>query len=562
MIPVVAAIAVSLLPILTAHQPAASASSTRAETVVPIRACGVLNRPDTTYVLRNDVHAAGTCFAIEADNVTLDLKKHTVTYGAKDSSKPVFGVLAADCWYKAISGNPCGGNHRNVVVMNGGIVQGPAAAPFSHAVRLGQAGNISGAKLHGLNITVSAQDSFAIYGEYLPGGSDIYDNVIHNNVTSVSNRSQFRGASIKLDGESNAKLPDLIHNNVIIGGAQLGIRDDNPAGTRIYENDISQNAIYANGFCIDAAGNNMLIYRNHCHPIHGRGIHANHSGVRIFDNQIETVGSNQIKEYNGCEIQGTYGIQVESDEYNPTNIRVYGNHVTVHAAQCEAEAMRLTDLKGADVWIYDNTFIAVQDKIGSTYSSAAARGFSVGDIQGSHMHFYNNFIQADTSLFYVDWDGGGGLTLNDNTFQAGRIGQATLLADLESGVGPAQNNYFVDDTYRGFSPGSAKFGTYTGDSWYEVLNSVHLEVTDKSGRALHDVSGVAIGTEDKARSQGVTEGPGKMLFYLPALRIENNKPPLSYPAYHITLSAESCNPDAFIASAGKEQTLARQLTCR
>lgn len=559
--PVVAAIVVFLLPTFATHQPTPSVSSTQARTVVPIRSCEVLKRPDTTYALRNDVQASGTCFAIEGDNITLDLRKHTVTYGVSVRSRPVFGVLAADCWYKEIAGNPCGGTHRNLVVMNGNIVQGPAAAPFSHAVRLGQASDIGGVKIEGLNITISAEDSFAIYGEYLPGGSDISNNVIHNNVTMISNRSQFRGASIKLDGESDAKIPDLIHNNVILGGAQLGIRDDNQAVTRIYENDISQNATYANGFCIDAAGNNMQVYRNHCHPIHGRGIHANHSGVRIFDNQIETVDSNQIKEYSGCELLGTFGIQVESDNYNPTDIRIYGNHVIAHAAQCPAQALRLSDLHGAQVSVYDNTFIAVQDRLAGGHSTQAADAFATGEVQGNGLRIYNNIFQADSSIFYVDWDTAAQITLSNNRFLAGRQGQNTLLADLEGGT-PARDNFFLDNTYEGFSPASAKFGSYAGDSWYEVLSSIHLDVAGKNGLPPRELTGVAVTQPEKDRSQGVTTGPGKMIFYLPALRIENNRPPLNYPAYHITLSAQSCNADAFLASAGKEQTLGRRLTCR
>lgn len=42
--------------------------------------CGVLNAAGS-YVLQNDVTSAGTCFTVKADNVTLDLNGHTVTYG-------------------------------------------------------------------------------------------------------------------------------------------------------------------------------------------------------------------------------------------------------------------------------------------------------------------------------------------------------------------------------------------------------------------------------------------------------------------------------------------------
>lgn len=528
---------------------------------VPIRACGVLNIPNTTYVLQNNVRAAGTCFSIQADDITLDLRKHTVTYGVAVQKNPVFGVLAADCWYKAVAGNPCGGAHRHLTIMNGNIVQGVAAVPMSHAVRVGQAIDISGITIHGLNITVAVEDSIGIFTEYLPGGSNIYDNTIHNNVKVITSRSQFRGASIKLDGETDAKLPDLIHNNVIVGGAQLGIRDDNPAGTKIYDNDISQDATYANGFCIDAAGNGIQVFRNHCHPIHGRGIHANHNGVQIFDNVVETVDSDQIREYNGCEINGTYGIQIESDDFNPTKVRVYGNRVLAHAAQCPAEAMRLTDLNGADVQIYKNTFIAIQDKIGDRYSSQGAHGLSVGNVQGSHLRFHDNVVRADSSIFFMDWDSGGQITLNNNTFQSGRNGVATLLADFGSGVAPSRNNYFLDNTYQGFSPRSARFGPYAGDTWYEVLSSVHLDVVSGNGSAPTKLTGIAIGAVQNNQSHGSPNGAGEITFLLPVLRVENNKAPLSYEPYRVTLSAQACRDNAFVMDSVTKQTMRIQLSC-
>lgn len=559
MIVILATIALLFLSPTRTHLAIATGASPRI--VLPLQACGVLDRSNATYVLEKDVSSAGTCFSIQADNIMLDLNKHTVTYAVSSGGKPTFGVLSADCWDKSIASNPCGGSHRHIVIMNGNIMQGPAAAPFSHAVRIGQASNLTGVTIHGLNITIAAEDSIGIYANILPGGSDVYDNTIHNNVKVISNRYQFRGASIKLDDEKDAKLPDLIHHNTIIGGAQLGIRSDNPSGTKIYDNDIMQDATYANGFCIDAAGNGMQVFHNYCHPVHGRGIHADHSGVRLFDNIVETTDSNQIQEYNGCEIHGTYGIQVESNDFSPTNVRVYGNHVIVHAAQCPAAAMRLTDIKGGDVQIYNNTFIAVQDQTSGVYSTAVAHGLSVGDVQGSHLLFSNNTVRADTSIFYIDWDSGGQIKLSNDTFQAGHLGQATLLADFESGVGPAQNNYFVDDAFQGFSPEAAKFGTYAGDSWYEVVNSIHLNVTGKGGLATPDLGGIASGGSQATQIQGVTDGQGNITFLLPALRIENQKHPLFYGDYRITLSAQGCLADAFAMHSETEQTLARQFSC-
>jgi hypothetical protein len=532
-----------------------------------LTACGALSRGGTRYVLQNDVQSAGTCFSIEADHVTLDLRGHTVTYATSEGTIPTFGVIAADCWYEPIKGNPCGGSHRYPEVLNGKIVQGSSAAPFSHALRFGQANNLTGVVVHNLEITIHAPDSIAIYAEYLPGGSDVYGNTIHNNVTVISSRTQFRGASIKLDEESAAKLPDQIHHNVVAGGAQLGIRDDNPAGTKIFGNDVSQNATYTNGFCIDAAGAGMQVYDNKCHPTHGRGIHTNQSGVQIHDNVVETIDSDQNQEYKGCEINGTYGIQVESDNFVPTGIRVYGNHVKVHAAACPAEAMRLTDLKDARIDITNNEFIAVLDSIlkrnGADANTPApsARGFSVGNVLGREVHFTGNLIQADTAMFHMDWDGGGSFLLENNRFQAGPHGKGTaLLAEFGNGVGPSQNNYFKDNVYDGFSPEAAKFGDYVGDSWFAVTQSFTVRVVDQKGNAVRNAE-VRIAFETGETSASLTDANGNARIVLPLARIAPKKAVSAYAEHRLSVKSAGCPTAVIVVDTNGPKGVSQTLRC-
>ena len=59
-------------------------------TIIPdpanVTACGTLNQAGATYVLQNDVSSEGSCFAIVASGITLDLNGHTVTY---DNGTPI-----------------------------------------------------------------------------------------------------------------------------------------------------------------------------------------------------------------------------------------------------------------------------------------------------------------------------------------------------------------------------------------------------------------------------------------------------------------------------------------
>jgi hypothetical protein len=526
-----------------------------------LKACGPLRSGNTHYVLENDVQSAGTCFSIAADHITLDLNGHSVIYGSSDGTKPTFGVLVADCWDTSITGNPCGGSHEHAVIMNGKIIQGASAAPMSHAIRFGQANNVTGLVIHDLDITVSAPDSIAIYTEYLPGGSDIYRNTIHNNVKVVSNRHQFRGMSIRMDEEGKAKLPDLVHENTIIGGAQSGIRVDNSAGTKIFANDVSQDATYTNGFCILAPGAHTEVYQNKCHPVHGRGIHTDASGVQIFDNVVETIDNNKNEEYGGCELNGTYGIQAESNGGAPEDIRIYHNKVKVHAAVCPAEAMRLTDLQGSGVDIYENTFIAVQDRIGPQLSNQPARGFSVGNVTGDHVVFKNNFVQADTSIFHMDWDSGGGINLKDNTFKAGVHGDATLLAEFINGASPSQDNVFQDNVMQGFPPTAVKFCDYSGDSWLVVGSSLTVHLKDQDGQAVADGEVRILGTSAKFEN-GLSDGQGNAKLLLPAFRIEYKQPMKKFSDYDLIVTREGCQTQRFSLTQPASLEVTRTLDCQ
>ncbi len=54
---------------------------TEAASIVSLTSCGTLNQMGAVYQLQNNVDATGTCFSIQADNITLDLNGYTVTYG-------------------------------------------------------------------------------------------------------------------------------------------------------------------------------------------------------------------------------------------------------------------------------------------------------------------------------------------------------------------------------------------------------------------------------------------------------------------------------------------------
>src|SRR3989344_3256736 len=62
-------------------------------TQINVTVCGVLKFSDTTYILQGDISTNGTCFTVEANNITLDGNGHTI---AGDDSQNTIGIEAID----------------------------------------------------------------------------------------------------------------------------------------------------------------------------------------------------------------------------------------------------------------------------------------------------------------------------------------------------------------------------------------------------------------------------------------------------------------------------------
>ncbi len=500
---------------------------------IPITDCNAaITTSNQTYQLANDISSPGTCLVVDANNITIDLNGHTITYATAATSpagQHRHGILAVACWDFDVQGNPCAthtGDFSNITIAGnlsdpgnkGKIVQGSAAAPYSHAIRVGQGAILKGLVVHDVDITVQSPSSIGIYSNYSTGGSAIYNNTIHNNVTAISSRQQFDGMSIKLDDEYTNTVPNMIHDNVIIGGAQGGIREVNPAGSKLYNNDISLNATYSNDFCIDSLGNNTEIFNNNCHNDQGRGFHITGDQVNVHDNTIDVIERSTNMEYgaaissisrsgnvitvntstdlnqvagntmvvagtsgldgtyqiasvvnprtftlnnvgaslslgaggkvSGCELSGTYGIQIETDLEPAGTINIYNNKVTANAGECPGSALRFTSVPNTSTLnIHDNVFTA--NRIGATKQPAAGMSISGADLAGTVIS--NNAFAADTTLLLAEWDGGQNVTIkNGIVTTASNPASTWLLTDFLNSYGGAavQNLVVLDPTYQ------------------------------------------------------------------------------------------------------------------
>ncbi|MHB1856301.1 MAG: hypothetical protein ACYCPM_02595, partial [Acidobacteriaceae bacterium] len=102
--------------------------------------------------------SAGTCFGIDANNITLNLNGHTITYGTGGGSTPTPAIEGHDSWW---TGTPnytgtsysSSSQHSGLEVYGGNIVQSTNSATFSDVFAFGQGTFSSAPYIHDITAT-------------------------------------------------------------------------------------------------------------------------------------------------------------------------------------------------------------------------------------------------------------------------------------------------------------------------------------------------------------------------------------------------------------------------
>ncbi len=408
-----------------------------------------------TYYLANDVSSPGTCFGIDANNITLNLNGHTITYGTGGGLTPTPAIEAHDpSWTLANSPNYTGNSYSGSVhggfeAYGGTIVQSSNAAPFSDVFAFGEANYASAPYIH--NITATFQNLGAQFYNslYMPTGAKIENNTIYDNVTNIqhpgqgalSARSQFQGQVIFIAGQENNPVTsgDLISGNKIIGGPQGGIRSVDQYST-ITNNDIAVNSFYSNDWCVEISADHSTASGNNCHPTSGRGINIDANYVTVENNTINVTELKQNAEYSGCELGGAYGIRVEymtlgsSQPGAHTNDTISGNTITVAANDCNALGFDLIYLpaSASNINVTGNTVVTTN----AGKPNVVDAGFQFDDAWGNGINITGNTITSTDEWMYGWWDGYNGITVGHNTWKGSP--PVTFLAQ-DGGCSPSYN---------------------------------------------------------------------------------------------------------------------------
>ncbi len=529
-----------------------------------VSACGTLGNSGTTYLLTANVSSAGSCFSIQASDVTLNLNGYTVTYNTASQSAATYAISGVACWDTSNpAGNPCGGTFDNFTVYGGNIVEGSGtAASYAHPIRIGQGLN-SGPTIHDVNITWSSDSAVGIYLDYaglaVPGAAVIYNNTLKNNVTSIQDRADIDGLSIEITQATLTSTPAQIYNNTIRGGPQGGIQSES-TGAQIYGNTIDQGTVgsnqYTNDFAIYPWATNQNVHGNTILPSQGRGVSIDSSAMPetntvVQSNNITVIEKSDNSEYGGCELGGTYGVQYDDEASGASDV---SNTVVANAQQCNGGGLRLTAV-GAGNTSSNNSYTG---KLLSGFTAGVvATGLSMDSGgQPAFTATRDTFI-GDTSSIYVDWDGAGPFTCISCTLGSGPEPSNYTTFYFWNGSLPVTPGglHFRDTTFTGSASKTSTNMTVPGSNGqtaeYWIDWTYTLTVEDGTGAA---VSGASVSITDALGNSiysGTTNSSGQISAVVTEFRMYNSG---------TSATQEMHTPDAVTVSAAGCSTLSYSVT--
>jgi Putative Ig domain len=509
--------------------------------VATISSCQNLNG-GTNYQLTANVNAPGTCFSVGGSNTDINLNGFTVTYCTSSQSGLVGGVF--------MTGNPT----SNTIVHNGTINEG--------------AGTCTGGNLHGAGPIIASSDGQssvshattvfnitstfkAARGKFVweeeaggssSSGTTIHDVIYTNNDSStcgsVSCRDQDQYYSIVID-QSKTAAPTQMYNVTGSGGTQ-GAIVSSARNSQFYNNFVTSGNVTStntNGFIFQDWGAGTTIRENlttgsgmggSCLSCRGVQVSSANNvavtGSVVQDNVLYTTNLNNDVEYGGCEIGGSYGIQINTagSSSDLSNNTVQNNRATVTSSVCPGYGFSWSGATAANGPNKTNN---------NTFTCNLASGFTAGPCAGIRLdaNQYNPGIAAvvgtgdtykgDTSAIYIFYDGSPTWTCNQCTFGKGSNPiSGWVMLDYDGGgqSGASSEAMFLVDP--SFTDGAtqdsnnlSKWASNNGSLSFSYTVQWTYRVTVKGASSGSSISGATVTARDSKGAQecsGPTDASG------------------------------------------------------
>jgi hypothetical protein len=365
-----------------------------------------LNQGGTTYVLKENVTAAGYAFAITAPDVTLDLNGFTATYNndgtvQENAEQKAFGALAA----QGVQGVRCGYATRgaNAKIFNGTIKQGGGGGAYGSVPIQARCAEIAGVEIDYVGKQVSG-----IEGEI----GKAHHNVITDRGTEMSNRHQGVQA---INGGAD------VHHNLIRRVRQRGINGQ--SGAKVYRNEIYVDSCATNSF-------GMMFYKSKDCVV---------TENRVFGGGYLAIGIGTVS-------AGVANIQI-SKNFIHLQSTAPDNRWAEYGDQSGAYCVRVT-------WGGDNIEYADNVMISKARDGGMARGvWFCPDLDIKDVSFRRNYIRvlADNDKSGI-W---GAIVIsgkNDPAVRPGLFEDNTVISNfcnvrLGEDYGAGVNAHFVNNTF-------------------------------------------------------------------------------------------------------------------
>ncbi|MBU3958181.1 MAG: right-handed parallel beta-helix repeat-containing protein, partial [Nanoarchaeota archaeon] len=246
-----------------------------------INSCQNLNAANEVYVLTANVSSAGTCFAVGADNITLDGQGYWVNYSQSATGYAI--------------NNSLGYNFTTIKNLN--IAQSIASIGGKHAIYMKDSTN--GAIINN-TFNIASDDPSYSYVIYLYGST----------LFNLSGNTIVSGAynyGIRLDS-SGANT--LSNNNITTSGDySRGIRLDSSGANTLSNNTITTSGYYGYGIYLTSSSNYNTLSNNSIST-------SGDSGLGIY---IVSSGANALSN-NTITTSGSYGYGVSLSSSSTNNI--------------------------------------------------------------------------------------------------------------------------------------------------------------------------------------------------------------------------------------------------
>jgi hypothetical protein len=515
-------------------------------TVTQVSGCQSLNG-STNYQLISNVAASGSCFTVGQSNTDINLNGFTITYCNSSSSSFVGGVLMD------------GGSVQSTTVHNGTINEGSGNCSGllgpgygSGAVAASSDGSSTeslGTSLFNLNINVGTNiGSAKVLFEENAGNSSSLGTVVHdviytdNDSKSCGNvgcRDQDQGYPVVIDQSERAGATQF-YNVIGTGGTQGGVVTT-AANSNLHNNVLapgSSASTLSNGFAFQDWGTNVTVGNNlvvgsgpNGSCLSCRGVQVSSvnnvpvSGSIVQNNVFYTSNLANDVEYGGCQIDGSYGMQINTAgaSQDLSNNTFLNNKVYVSSSVCPGFGFSWSGATAAN---------GPNNTKSNIFSCTLAPGYSQGPCAGIRLdaNQYNPGIAAvvgtgdtyigDTSAIYIWYDGTPTWTCKQCTFSKGSNPISNwVMLDYDGGqqVGQSsQTMYLIDPT---FTNGAAKdsnnlaswASNNSGLSFSYVVEWTYT-ITVKGASSGNPIAGAAvtaISTQGLQACVGVTNSSGQ-----------------------------------------------------